>query len=249
MYSKKYFIGNWKMHGVKKDISHLKKIEKFIKTFETHKISSIFCVPYTILGASTSAVNSKYVKIGSQDISHQSENFGPFTGSVSSKMVKDLNCTHVILGHSEKRADGDNDKNISKKIDLALKNSLHVILCVGESIEDYKRKKSFDVVKKQINKAFLNKKNLKKIIIAYEPVWSIGTGIVPNSKYLDKFFDRLNKYINKKFKINIPLLYGGSVSKNNVIYLKKIKSCRGFLIGGSSLKSKDYIDIIKKYYN
>ena len=105
-------------------------------------------------------------------------------------------------------------------------------------------------MKTQIKKALVgNKSKLSKIIIAYEPIWSIGTGLIPNSVYLDGFFKKIKLFTQKEYKKNIPLLYGGSVSSKNIQNFKNIHSCSGFLIGGASLKSKDYIDIIKKYYN
>ena len=129
--------------------------------------------------------------------SNESFDFGPCTGQISSKMLKDLNCKFVIIGHSEKRFNGDTEQHISQKIEMAVKNNLKVILCVGENLKDYKNNKSFIKVKKQLKLSLKkNKKYLKYIIFAYEPIWSIGTGIIPENEYLNNFFK--NKKIFKK---------------------------------------------------
>ena len=250
MYPKKYFIGNWKMNGLKRDIYHLKNIEKFIKNKKYSKQILIFCLPFTLIDFFRQNIKTKSIQIGSQDVSDCTESFGAHTGSISAKMIKDLKCDFTIIGHSEKRASGDTDLKVSKKIEVATNNSLNVILCVGESLNEYKNKKSFSIVKNQLKKALdKNKSKLNKIIIAYEPIWSIGTGLVPSVEYLNSFYDKLSMYLKKDYKKNIPLLYGGSVSSKNIKNFVNIKKCSGFLIGGASLKSKDYIDIIKNYYS
>ena len=133
---------------------------------------------------------------------------------------------------------------------MAVKNNLKVILCVGENLKDYKNNKSFAKVKKQLQLSLKeNKKYLNNIIFAYEPVWSIGTGIVPENEYLNNFFSKIKKFLKNEFKINATVIYGGSVSSKNINELKNISLCDGFLIGGASLKHKNFIDIIEKYYN
>ena len=216
MHSKKYFIANWKMNGLKADLNQISKIDNFLK--KKNKLSTlncIFCIPYTILGLALINFNLKKIKIGAQDVSYEAFDFGPCTGQISSKMLKDLNCKFVIIGHSEKRFNGDTEQHISQKIGMAVKNNLKVILCVGESLKDYKDNKSFSKDKKQLELSL--KKN--------------------------------KKYLKSKFKINATVIYGGSVSSKNINELKNIDLCDGFLIGGASLKHKNFIEIIKKYYN
>ena len=251
MYSKKYFIANWKMNGLKKDLNQISIIDNFVKKhINFNKFSCVFCLPYTILSLALIKSNLSKIKIGAQDVSNQLFDFGPFTGQISSKLLKDLNCKFTIIGHSERRSLGDTNKDISLKIGMAVKNNLKVILCVGESLNDYKNKKSLIKVKKQLYfNLKQNKKFLKKIIIAYEPIWSIGSGIIPDIKYLNDFFLEIKKFLKNEFKFESTVIYGGSVSAKNINELKNISLCDGFLIGGASLKAKNFIDIIKKYYN
>ena len=146
MHSKKYFIANWKMNGLKADLNQISIVDNFLK--KKNKLGAlnfIFCIPYTILGLALNNYNLKKVKIGAQDASSETFNFGPCTGQISSKMLKDLNCKFVIIGHSEKRSKGDTEQQISQKIRMAVKNDLKVILCVGENFKHYKNNKSFKV--------------------------------------------------------------------------------------------------------
>lgn len=253
MHSKKYFIGNWKMNGLKKDLIHLLTVEKFLKKNIKYKAANyIFCIPYTILGFGIFNKKLKIIKLGSQDISKKSSDFGAFTGEVSAKMIKDLNCNYTIIGHSESRAAGDSDRDINLKIKHALDMDFKIIYCVGESIGRFKKKQSLSYVKKQIDlnlKNNLSKTSSKNIILAYEPIWSIGSGLVPDNHYLNNFFFEIKKHLKKKFKADLPILYGGSVSQKNISILKNLKLCNGFLVGGASLKSNNFIDIIKKYYS
>ncbi len=251
MYSKKYFIANWKMNGLKKDLGQIDNVEKYLlKNKKLRNLNCIFCLPYTLLGFASHKLKLKKANLGAQNISNKALDSGAYTGCISSNMIKDLNVKFTLIGHSEVRSSGETDKDISEKINLASKKGLKVILCIGESLKDFKNKKSFNIVKKQLNLCLKhNKRNLKNVLIAYEPIWSIGTGVVPDNIYLDNFLKKLKKYIKMNFKKNIPLLYGGSVSQKNINHLKNLKLCDGFLVGGASLFSKNFIDIIGKYYN
>ena len=139
---------------------------------------------------------------------------------------------------------------IKEKVSIALKNNFRVIFCKGENKEEKKRKQTIQVLKSQISKVIKNKYNFKNIIIAYEPVWSIGSGKLPSSHELKKNAVILKKFLKEKFRLNYnpKLLYGGSVDKNSVHTFKSIKELDGFLIGGASKSSKNFIDIIKNFY-
>ena len=160
-------------------------------------------------------------------------------------MLKNVGAKYIIIGHSENRQAGENNELINLKIRSVLKSGLKVIFCVGETLKEKKNKKTTQVLKKQIEKGLQSIKNKSKIIIAYEPVWSIGTGLIPKSEDLIKSV----LFIRNKFGRKSPkILYGGSVNGDNINQLKNIKSIDGFLIGGASQDPKKIIDIIKKTY-
>ena len=187
-------------------------------------------------------MNSK-IDVGAQNC-HENDNYGAFTGSVNSMMLKSVGAKFVIIGHSENRQIGETNKLINLKIKSALKSGLKVIFCIGETLKEKRKKITKQVLNKQL-KFGLNKiKYNKNILIAYEPVWSIGTGLIPKSKEL---FETIN-FIKKRMK-NYKVLYGGSVNPKNISQLKSINNIDGYLIGGASQSPKKFIDIIKKTYN
>ena len=161
-------------------------------------------------------------------------------------MLKNVGAKYIILGHSENRQEGESDQLINLKIRSAIKSGLKVIFCIGETLKEKRNKKTNQVLSNQIKKGLQSIKKKSDIIIAYEPFWSIGTGIIPKSKDLIKSIN----FIKSKFGSNPPkILYGGSVNNQNISQLKNISSIDGFLIGGSSQDPKKFIDIIKKTYN
>ena len=161
-------------------------------------------------------------------------------------MIKSVGANYVILGHSENRKKGETDKLINHKIKSAIKAKLIVIFCIGETLTEKKRGKTRSILSKQINLGLDKIKKKSNIFIAYEPIWSIGTGNIPKSNELEKTIE----FIKNKFKGKSPkILYGGSVNPKNISDLKRIKNLNGFLIGGASQSSKKFIDIVKKTYN
>ena len=239
-----YFIANWKMYGGLNTLNSLHKVANFLNNFKKKKsIKIIYCPPNTLIRPMSKKLKNSSIEVGAQNC-HQNENFGPFTGSINSKMLKDVGAKYVIIGHSENRQAGDSDNLINHKIRSALKSRLKIIFCIGETLSEKRKKKTRQILNKQI-KIGLNKiKNKDKILVAYEPVWSIGTGIIPKPEDL---FKTVN-FIKKKIKKN-KVLYGGSINPKNVSLLKSLDNLDGFLIGGASQDSKKFIDIIKKTYN
>ena len=183
------------------------------------------------------------IQVGAQNC-HENESYGAFTGSVNSSMLKNVGASFVIIGHSENRKFGENNKLINLKIKSAIKAGLKVIFCIGETLQEKRKKVTRRVLNNQIKSGLSKIKNKKNIIIAYEPVWAIGTGLVPKAKDLLKTIN----FIKKKIK-NHKVLYGGSVNSKNINELKSINNLDGFLIGGASQDPKKFIDIIKKTYN
>ena len=240
------FIANWKMFGDLKAVNSAKKVIKFSKTKKFKKVQIIYCPPYTLINQFIKITKNSRIKIGAQNC-HYEQSPGAFTGSINTDLLKSAGAKYVIIGHSENRSSGDTNKLINLKIKSALKKKLKVIFCIGETLKERKNKKTNSVLKLQIKQGLKNIKKNHNIIFAYEPIWSIGTGIIPKTKQLENQIFSLKKILLNLWKLNNPkILYGGSVNSNNVQDLKKISSINGFLIGGASQKSKNFIDIIKK---
>ena len=240
-----YFVANWKMFGNLKSINTLDKVIKFSKSKEIKKGRLIYCPPYTLITSFFKKFENCLIDIGGQNC-HESEDYGAHTGFVNSRMLKSIGANYVILGHSENRKKGETDKLINLKIKSAIKSKLKVIFCIGETLKEKKRGKTRSTLSKQIRLGLNKIKKSSNIFIAYEPVWSIGTGKIPKIKELEQTV----KFITTKFKGKLPkILYGGSVNPQNVSDLKKINSLDGFLIGGASQNPKKFIDIVKKTFN
>ena len=239
-----YFIANWKMYGGLNSLNSLKKVTDFLKKFKkNNKIKIIYCPPNTLIYQMMKKLKNTNIYVGAQNC-HENENYGAFTGSVNPSMLKNVGAKYIIIGHSENRKNGETNRLINLKIKNALKSGLKVIFCIGETIQEKRKKITQRILTRQIAEGLKKIKNKKDIIIAYEPVWSIGSGQIPKISDLFKTINFIKKN-NKKMKV----LYGGSVNPKNVNKLKLIKNIDGFLIGGASQNSKKFIDIIKKTYN
>ena len=239
-----YFIANWKMFGGLSTLNSLTKVIKFLKIFKKSKNTKIiYCPPNTLIRPMFKKVMNSKIQVGAQNC-HESLTYGASTGSINSMMLKNVGAKYVILGHSENRESGETDKLINTKIKAATKSGLKVVFCIGETLAQKRKKITNKILLKQIKLGLQKVKRRKNIVIAYEPVWSIGTGVIPKS---DDLFRTIN-FIKKKVK-NIKVLYGGSVNPKNINKLKLIKNIDGFLIGGASQDPKKFIDIIKKTYN
>ena len=239
-----YFIANWKMFGGLKSLNSLDKVNKFLKNFKKkNSVKIIYCPPSTLIYPMKERLKKTKIKVGAQNC-HENINYGAFTGSINSRMLKDAGANYILIGHSENREYGETDSLINLKIKSALKSGLKVIFCIGESFKEKRKKVTKKILNKQIKFGLDKIKDKKNVIIAYEPIWSIGTGLIPKSKELFKTID----FIKKKLKKN-RVLYGGSVNPKNISQLKTIKNIDGFLIGGASQNTKKFIDIIQKTYN
>ena len=246
----KYFVGNWKMFGDFSSYKIIHKINRYIYKLKGSKNSKIvLCVPSTLIHSFRKKLKRKVICIGAQNCYHQ-EGYGPFTGAVSSGMLKKMGAEYIILGHSENRSEGETAQLIKKKIISALNQKLNIIFCIGETYKDKERGRTFSVIRAQIKSSLEKKFNKNKIILAYEPVWSIGTNKIPNIKDLQAVIKFIKNDFKKIFKTRkFPIvLYGGSVNSKNIKSLSAVAEIDGFLIGGASQSAKKFIDIIKKYY-
>ena len=204
--------------------------------------------PYTLIESYSKYFKNKKISIGAQNC-YQKEQFSSNTAAVSPYMLKSVGAKYTLVGHSDNRGEGDTDTMLKDKVRYALKNNLKVVFCIGENKTEKKNKKTLSVLKRQLTKVLEKKFNKKNIIVAYEPIWSIGTGKIPTADELKKTTIHIKKVLKGIFKKNSPaVLYGGSVDGSNVEMFKEIKEIDGFLVGGASKTSKKFIDIIKNYY-
>ena len=237
------------MFGVPRSIKILNKINSFrSKDKNRNKYRVIITPPYTLLEYFAKQFKNKRITIGSQNC-YQKDKFSSNTAAISPYMIRSVGAKYTLVGHSDNRAEGDTDLMLKNKVKFALTNNLKVVFCIGENKKQKKNNQTFKVLKKQLVKVLEKKFNKSNIIVAYEPIWSIGTGKIPNQKDLLKTTIYIKKVLKNIFKKNSPaVLYGGSVDGNNIDMFKQIKEIDGFLVGGASKSSKKFIDIIKNYY-
>ena len=237
------------MFGVPKSINILNKINSFhSRDKNRNKYRVIITPPYTLIESYAKYFKNKRISIGSQNC-YQKEQFSSNTAAVSPYMLRSVGAQYTLVGHSDNRGEGDTETMLKDKVKYALKNNLKVVFCIGENKSEKKKKKTLSVLKKQLIKVLEKKFNKNNIIVAYEPIWSIGTGKIPNASELKKTTIHIKKVLKSIFKKNSPaVLYGGSVDGSNVEMFKEIGEIDGFLIGGASKSSKKFIDIIKNYY-
>ena len=233
------------MYGSLSSLNSLDKVIKFSKSKEINNGRLIYCPPYTLISSFSKKFNNCQIGIGGQNC-HESELDGPYTGSINARMLKNAGAQFVIIGHSENRKKGETNRLINLKIKSAIKSKLKIILCIGETLIEKRKKKTKLVLSKQIKIGLDKIKNKSNIFIAYEPVWAIGSGLIPKSKDLLKTIDFIKSQFNKKAP---RVLYGGSVNSKNIKKLKEVGNIDGFLIGGASQNSKNFIDIVKKTFN
>ena len=237
-----YFVANWKMFGNLKTLNSLNKVITFVKKFKRNKYKLIYCPPNTLISSFSDKLKSTSIQVGAQNC-HESNSYGPNTGQVNSNMLKSVGAKYVIIGHSENRQLGENDNLINLKIKSSINSGLKIIFCIGESLIEKRKNKTKKILSHQITQGLKKIKNKKDIIIAYEPVWAIGSGLIPK----DTEILEIVKFIKNKVK-GSKVLYGGSVNTKNINVLKRIDNVDGFLIGGASQNSNNFIDIIKKTF-
>ena len=237
------------MFGVPKSIGILSKINSYYeKDKNRNKYRVIITPPYTLIESYSKYFNKKKILIGSQNC-YQKEQFSSNTAAISPYMLKSVGAKYTLVGHSDNRKEGDSDIMLKDKVRYAIKKNLKVVFCIGENKTEKKSKRTLSVLKRQLTKVLEKKFNKNNIIVAYEPIWSIGTGKIPSKNELLKITIFIKKVLKSIFNKKSPaVLYGGSVDGNNVKMFKDIREIDGFLIGGASKSSKKFIDIIKNYY-
>ena len=246
---KKYLFANWKMNKTLVESDDF--FDFFLKKPLTiPKTQIIFCPPFTGLFNISNTLKGTEIEVGAQNV-YVSEN-GAFTGEISTKMLRDCGCVWVILGHSERRRIFlEEEKLIRRKLENVLMNGLSPVLCIGESLEQRDSGSTFEVLYNQISSALknLNDTNLNNLIIAYEPIWAIGTGKVASSALINETHQYIKEILNKLNFDNtkIPLIYGGSVKPDNSKELINLDNVDGFLVGGASLDPDTFYNIYNKF--
>jgi triosephosphate isomerase len=248
MERRKIFAGNWKMYNTKAQAETLTQgILDGIKTVPDGREIIIF-PPFTLVDRVSSLCAGSAVSTGAQNMYFEDE--GAFTGEISPVMIKDAGCRYVLLGHSERRhVLGETDAEINKKVLSALKHGIEPVLCVGELLEERESEKTADVIGRQLKEglAGVTENDFGKIIIAYEPVWAIGTGKVATPDMAGSVHAIIRSFISnifgQKTADSLPILYGGSVKPDNIAGLYAIEGIDGALIGGASLKADSFLAI------
>lgn len=244
-----FIAGNWKMYKTNKEALELVNgLKRELTDLEDADI--VVCPPFTALSDVSDLLIDSNIRLGAQNLYWQDE--GAFTGEISAVMLKDIGCQYVIIGHSERRKYFfDSDEEINKKITAAIKNDLTPIFCLGETLEEREDNKTMAVVEKQLKAglAGLEEDSITKLIIAYEPVWAIGTGktaIPQTAQEVHKFIRSwIEKNISSFAAENLKILYGGSVKPSNAKDLIKQPDIDGALVGGASLDINSFVEIIK----
>ncbi len=244
MSRKKLIAGNWKMNGLKADgIALASAVAEKYKALDNKTFDMFIAPPFTLLDAVVGTAADSGLWVGAQDCSQYEK--GAHTGDVSPVMLKDLGCGGVIVGHSERRADHfETNELVKAKAEAAMAAGLGVIICVGETLDEREAGKTLDVVGEQVRKSVPANSTAGKVVIAYEPVWAIGTGKIPTSEQVEEVhaFIRaeLVKLLGANIAENMQILYGGSVKPSNAAELLGLPDVDGALIGGASLKADDF---------
>jgi len=248
---KPFIAGNWKMStDSHSSVALAKAIVAGSQQLAGERAKILLCPPFVYIPAVVNAVSASRVAVGAQDMYFEQK--GAFTGEISAAMLKDIGCSYVLCGHSERRhVIGEPDELINKKVSAAILGGILPILCVGELIEERKANNTTEVVTRQIKKglAGLGEAKASAVTIAYEPVWAIGTGLTATPEQAQEVHALIRKLLaemyNKDLAENIHILYGGSVKPDNANELMKQKDIDGLLVGGASLKADDFLEIIR----
>lgn len=241
--------GNWKMNGLSEDgVALAKAVAAGVKEMGKPACEFLVCPPFTLLYQVKKALRGTKVALGAQDAHFAVK--GAHTGDISPLMLKDLGCAYVILGHSERRADHfETNELVAKKAAAAYEAGLKTIICIGETEQQREEGKTIDVCSAQIMGSVPENADASNTVIAYEPVWAIGTGKTPTAADVEEVHAAVRKVLAKKLgkatANKMRILYGGSVKPSNAKEFLSLPDVDGALIGGASLKAEDFLAITK----
>ena len=238
--------GNWKMH--KTIAEALEFVNEVKDRVNNDKVEAVICAPFTLLKDLKQATKGTNIKIGAQNMHFEEK--GAFTGEISPLMLKELDMDYVVIGHSERRQYfNETDETVNKKVLKALEVGIDPILCVGETLEEREAGNTKDVCKVQVEKALENvsKEDLAKVVIAYEPVWAIGTGKTATSEDANDVIAYIREVVANLYgelANEVRIQYGGSVKPSNVAEIMNQSDIDGALVGGASLEANDYVELV-----
>ena len=241
---KPIIVANWKMNGLLKDSSHLiKKLINILGTLNGAPYDMVICPQFPILMQIFSEIRGTGIVLGAQDCHH--ELLGAYTGNVSPMLLKEVGCNYVIIGHSERRQNQfENDALVGSKAKAAIGSNLSAILCVGEDQRDYEKGNSGKIIQKQLVACWPENASSKNIVVAYEPIWAIGSGKVASIEHIQNIHKLIRKEIsgtlNKKNSENYRIIYGGSLNDENAEEIINLPDVNGGLIGGASLNAAKF---------
>jgi triosephosphate isomerase len=227
----------------------LLEIKKISNEFARSKIEIIICPPFTLLSAASEIAKNVY--LGAQNLHPESE--GAFTGEISADMLVDLGVKYSIIGHSERRNEhNETNEIVARKVKISLEKNLQTIICIGETELQRKENSTLEILEQQLLESLANNTNSEKLIVAYEPIWAIGTGLIPEVSEISKIHDFLRVRLVELYGSNastIPLLYGGSVNGSNASEIFNVNNVNGALVGGASLSFEKFAPIIRAIEN
>ena len=239
--------GNWKMNGRLAAVAELERIVAGAKAIQAADI--LVCPPATLLATFAARAGSSAVAIGAQDC--HAERAGAFTGDISAEMLKDAGASAVIVGHSERRAGhGESDADVRAKAMAAHRAGLLAIVCVGETQSERDAGRALSVVDGQLAGSLPDSTTAGNLVVAYEPVWAIGTGLTPTPADVAEMHGAIRRHLTQRFGMEgegIRILYGGSVKPSNAAELMAVANVDGALVGGASLKADDFLAIAEVY--
>ena len=233
-----FIAANWKMNL---DKSSIETFSNIIQSYEFSKqINTCIFPPNVYINYLKKLIRKLPISVGGQNCHYETK--GAFTGEISSSSLKDVGCEYVILGHSERRINNnESNRHVQKCVSSAIDSNLIPIVCVGEFLENREKGTALDFIAKQINESL--PKSFKNIIIAYEPIWSIGTGKIPSKIEIKEMHKHIKDILYLKYNKSIKVLYGGSVNSSNICDILLVNNVDGLLIGGASLNAKDFLAI------
>lgn len=242
---KPIIAGNWKMNKTKAEAEAL--VNELKPLVEKAKCEVVLCVPYTDLWVVGEAIKGTKIKLGAQNVAWADK--GAFTAEISADMLKDFGVEYVIIGHSERRQYfGETDESVNKRVKQALAKGLKPIVCVGETLTEREKNKTKRVLKKQVVEGLAGIEDFTDVVIAYEPVWAIGTGKTATKEDANDTIGYIRRVIGATFgketAKNIRIQYGGSMNPGNVKDLMSMRNIDGGLIGGASLKAEDFAKVV-----